>query len=243
VRIELPSTFVHDVAWSPDGRQLVVVHGPPTGRTAWLLDRRGQRLFDFGGNNVSRSLASFARSGERLLLAGLYGSDNVLELWQLGGAAPTRVHSQAVGSLAICALLDPPGTRILVAGTDRFPSQNGYRVLTDTGAVVAEHAVRTLQGCLPLLLSGTPAAAASAPSAGASAGTATDAGGAPAAEGRDELDKRLKAVTKKLKSLEPLKEKQRLGIVLEDNQRTKLASEAAWLDEVAALTAELARVH
>ena len=200
-----------------------------------------------GGNNTSRSMASFSRSGDRLLLAGLYGSDNIVELYQVSGAAggkPTLILSKVVGSLAVCALLDARGTLVLAAGTDRFPSQNGYRIYDDKGAVVAEYSVRALKSCTPVLASGPatgPAAAAAATATGAvAAGASAAAALAPPGVSRDELEKRLKAVTKKLKQLEPLKEKQRLGIVLEDNQVVKLSSEDAWNEEVALLTAQLA---
>ena len=233
VRLDLPSGHVDGVTWSPDGTKCVVTHG--VDKAAWLVDRAGQRLFNFGGNRMSRSVAEFARAGDNLLLAGLYGGVNEVEVWQLGGAgtAPAPVVAKKAGNLAVCRFADVHGTTVLAAGTERFESQNGYKVIdASSGAVVAEYQSNKLIHIDVLLPLASTAPAAPAP------GAAAAAAGPPAS--REELEKRLKAVTKKLKQLEPLKEKQRLGIALEANQVTKLASEAEWQAEVAQLTAALA---
>lgn len=235
VRLDLPSGHVDGVTWSPDGSKFVVTHG--VDKAAWLVDRAGQRLFNFDGNRMSRTVAEFTRAGDRLLLAGLYGGMNEVEVWQLGGGgkAPAAAVAKKAGNLAVCRFADAHGTAVLVAGTERFESQNGYKVIdASSGAVIAEYQSNKLIHINVLLPPASTAPDAATPSAAAAAVT----GGLPASH--EELEKRLKAVTKKLKQLEPLKERQRLGIVLEANQVTKLASEAEWQVEVTQITAALA---
>ena len=195
------------------------------------------RLAMLPGSQVSRSLAEYSRSGEVLLLAGLYGQDNVVELWRLH-PSPTRIMMAKAGPLSGCRLLDDRGTLVLAVATDRFPDSNGYKVLTDSGTVIGARVMQALSAYAAVSRAGAGTAA----DAAAAAGTGASADAQAGATTREDAERRLRAASKKLRQLEPLKERLRLGQQLEQNQLTKLAGEAALQAEVADLTAALAQL-
>ncbi|KAF1322201.1 Eukaryotic translation initiation factor 2a, partial [Globisporangium splendens] len=138
--------------------------------------------------------------------------------------APNRASSTIPGMSA--APKPIPGMSAAAAAPKK-PSKSARK----KKAVEAAEAQKAVQEALAKVNGGAAPAAVSAPAAAA---PSTPVAAAPLTE--EEKQKKIKALTKKLKQIDAIKEKQAKGDTLNDDQVQKLGSEKALRDEIAQLS-------
>ncbi|KAK4531331.1 hypothetical protein CCYA_CCYA07G2188 [Cyanidiococcus yangmingshanensis] len=129
--ISLPSGPIHDVGWSPTGREFVVVHGPPPAR-ATLFHAGGTATFDFGTG--PRNRVSWSPHGRFLALAGFGSMSGNVQVWD-------RNKKKIIGQFkAECTTQwqwSPCSRYFLTAVCyPRMKVDNGFRIFKYDGSLV-----------------------------------------------------------------------------------------------------------
>ncbi|CAI5983855.1 unnamed protein product [Closterium sp. NIES-64] len=122
---------IHDVQWSPNGKDFVVVHGFMPAK-ATLFDNRCKPLFDFGSG--PRNLVRWSPHGRFICLAGFGNLPGDVEVWER-----TRLKQQgkAKAPCGVSAEWSPDGRHILVATTaPRLQVDNGFKVFKYDGSLL-----------------------------------------------------------------------------------------------------------
>ena len=174
---------VHDIAWSPSGKEFVVVYGLMPSK-ATLFDSKCNAVFDYGTG--SRNTVSWSPHGRFLLLGGFGNISGHLELWDNNKKkqlCTTRVPDTTNWSWSPCS-------RFLLFSTlfPRLRVDNGFRVLKYDGTVVAHEKVEgelyqvTWRPAKPGAYADRPASpgAGAGNKAGANGGGGDSQGAAPA---------------------------------------------------------------
>ena len=122
---------VHDIAWSPSGKEFVVVYGVMPAK-ATLFDFRCNAVFDYGTG--SRNTVSWAPHGRFMLLGGFGNISGHLELWDNNKKkqlCTTRVPDSTNWSWSPCS-------RFLLFATlfPRLRVDNGFRIFKYDGTLV-----------------------------------------------------------------------------------------------------------
>ncbi|GJP60610.1 hypothetical protein CLOP_g17839 [Closterium sp. NIES-67] len=122
---------IHDVQWSPNGKDFVVVHGFMPAK-ATLFDSRCKPLFDFGSG--PRNLIRWNPHGRFLCLAGFGNLPGDVEVWER-----TRLKQvgKAKAPCGVSAEWSPDGRHLLVATTaPRLQVDNGFKVFKYNGSLL-----------------------------------------------------------------------------------------------------------
>ena len=122
---------VHDTAWSPSGKEFVVVYGTMPAK-ATLFDFKCNAVFDFGTG--SRNTVSWAPHGRFLLLGGFGNISGHLELWDNNKKkqlCTTRVSDSTAFAWSPCS-------RFILFNTlfPRLRVDNGFKILKYDGTVI-----------------------------------------------------------------------------------------------------------
>ena len=122
---------VHDIAWSPSGKEFVVVYGFMPAK-ATLFDFKCNAVFDYGTG--SRNTVSWAPHGRFMLLGGFGNISGHLELWDNNKKkqlCTTRVPDSTNWSWSPCS-------RFLLFATlfPRLRVDNGFRIFKYDGTLV-----------------------------------------------------------------------------------------------------------
>jgi translation initiation factor 2A len=122
---------VHDTAWSPSGKEFVVVYGTMPAK-ATLFDFKCNAVFDYGTG--SRNTVSWAPHGRFLMLGGFGNISGHLELWDNNKKkqlCTTRVSDATSWSWSPCS-------RFLLFCTlfPRLRVDNGFRIFKYDGTLI-----------------------------------------------------------------------------------------------------------
>jgi len=247
-RIGLEDNYVHSYAWSPLSNLLAIVHGSPAAVRTSLYNLESQRVFEFGVNDMTPGgTLRFSANGGRLLLAALIGNNAALSLWNLSskGTECKQVMTIQARNIFFADFVNATGSLILTATTLPFPEGHGYKIYNDRGGVTLEHDWKNLAGVVvipPTKPVSTLPAPIPTPAAQAGSAAPAPASTIDIPVSADEIEKKVRAITKKLRQIDPLKEKQRLGQPLEETQLAKIKTEAALQQELDLLEAALAKL-
>ena len=122
---------VHDIAWSPAGKEFVVVYGTMPAK-ATLFDFKCNAVFDYGSG--PRNTVSWAPHGRFLLLGGFGNISGHLELWDNNKKkqlCTTRVPDSTNWSWSPCS-------RFILFATlfPRLRVDNGFRLFKYDGTLI-----------------------------------------------------------------------------------------------------------
>ncbi|CAI5491112.1 unnamed protein product, partial [Closterium sp. Naga37s-1] len=122
---------IHDVQWSPNGKDFVVVHGFMPAK-ATLFDNRCKPLFDFGSG--PRNLVRWSPHGRFICLAGFGNLPGDVEVWE---RTRLKQPGKAKAPCGVSAEWSPDGRHILVATTaPRLQVDNGFKVFKYDGSLL-----------------------------------------------------------------------------------------------------------
>ncbi|ORX59490.1 translation initiation factor eIF-2A [Hesseltinella vesiculosa] len=130
---------VHDVAWSPDSKEFVVVYGSMPAQ-ATLFDHRAKAIFSFGVS--PRNFVRFNSQGTFLCIAGFGNLNGTIDLWDRRKLA--KVNTFAAPNASHCEW-SPCGRYLMTATlTPRLRVDNGFKMWHYTGTLIYEESVEEL---------------------------------------------------------------------------------------------------
>lgn len=134
-RIELPQEGpTYDVAWSPSGKEFIVIYGFMPAR-ATMFNDKCEPVFDFGTG--SRNTIIFSPHGKFVALAGFGSLAGSVQFWD-------KNKMKLVGTANLAATTDyswSPCSRYFLAATTfpRLRVDNMFRVVRFDGQLIFEH--------------------------------------------------------------------------------------------------------
>jgi len=136
----MPEGPIHDIGWSPTGREFVIVHGTTPAR-ATLFHGTGTATFDFGTG--PRNRVSWSPHGRFLALAGFGSMSGNVQIWD-------RNKKKLIGQFqAECTThwQWSPCSRFFLVGVcyPRMKVDNGFRIFKYDGTLVYERKMPTTQ--------------------------------------------------------------------------------------------------
>ncbi|KAI9032180.1 eukaryotic translation initiation factor eIF2A-domain-containing protein [Hyaloraphidium curvatum] len=132
---------VHDVAWSPNSKEFIVIYGKMPAKTT-LFDHRAEPIFNFPRNH--RNFVRFNPQGRIICTAGFGNLAGDMDFWDRSTLTKIcTVHCPNATFAEWC----PNGRHLLTATlTPRLRVDNGFRVWHYRGVVVHKEDVNELYG-------------------------------------------------------------------------------------------------
>ncbi|GAQ89685.1 Eukaryotic translation initiation factor eIF2A family protein [Klebsormidium nitens] len=122
---------IHDVQWSPSGKDFVVVHGFMPSK-ATLLDSRCKTLHDFGSG--PRNMVKWSPHGRFICLAGFGNLPGDVEIWE---RSQLKLLGKTRAPMTVTCEWGPSGRYLLCATTSpRLQVDNGIKILKYDGRLV-----------------------------------------------------------------------------------------------------------
>ncbi|RUP52208.1 eukaryotic translation initiation factor eIF2A-domain-containing protein [Jimgerdemannia flammicorona] len=122
---------IHDVAWSPNSKEFIVVYGSMPAK-ATLFDHRVDPIFDFGSN--PRNFVRFNPHGRIICIAGFGNLNGTVDLWDR--RTLTKISTVQASNASYCNW-SPDGRYFLTATlTPRLRVDNGFKVWHYQGTLV-----------------------------------------------------------------------------------------------------------
>ncbi|KAI9104693.1 eukaryotic translation initiation factor eIF2A-domain-containing protein [Phlyctochytrium arcticum] len=131
-RVDLPKAGpVHDVAWSPNSKEFVVVYGTMPSKTT-LFDHRANAIYEFG--EVARNSVRFNTHGRLLYIGGFGNLAGELDIWDRKTFKKlTTISAPNSSSCEWC----PNGKHIMTTTLyRRLKVDNGIKIWHYTGVLV-----------------------------------------------------------------------------------------------------------
>lgn len=156
---------IHDVCWSPTGKEFVVTYGFMPSPQTTLFDVKCNPVLDFG--TASRNTIRWAPNGKLLCIGGFGNLTGQMDFWDVKNA---KIVGTAIAHCAaVCEWA--PDSRHFVAAviSPRIRVDNGYKIFRHDGTLVYETAVNELYqvGWRPRPAAAYPERPLSPPKAGA----------------------------------------------------------------------------
>jgi len=139
-RVELETGApIHDVAWSPNSREFIVIYGFMPSK-ATLFDYRAKPVFEFPRNH--RNFVKFNCHGRVVCLAGFGNLAGEMDFWDL--KTLKKIGSAQASNASYCEWC-PDGQHIITATlTPRLRVDNGYKIWHYTGVKVFQEEINEL---------------------------------------------------------------------------------------------------
>mmetsp|Transcript_70221 Transcript_70221/g.146343 ORF Transcript_70221/g.146343 Transcript_70221/m.146343 type:complete len:631 (+) Transcript_70221:36-1928(+) len=127
---------IHDVAWSPSGKEFIVVYGFMPAK-ATLFDMKCKAVFDFGTG--SRNTVAWAPHGRFVMLGGFGNISGNLEFWDNN----RKKVIAAVKAPGTTSWAWSPCSRFFLTATlfPRLRVDNGFKIFKYDGSLVTEQTV------------------------------------------------------------------------------------------------------
>eukprot|EP00842_Homolaphlyctis_polyrhiza_P000569 jgi/Hompol1/1512/HPOL_004755-RA len=130
---------VHDVAWSPNAKEFVVVYGTMPSK-ATLFDHRASPMYEFG--NAARNLVKFNHHGRLLFIGGFGNLAGDLDVWDR--KTLKKVATIQASNSSSCDW-SPDGRHIMTSTLyKRMKVDNGVKIWHHTGVLVHQVSVKEL---------------------------------------------------------------------------------------------------
>lgn len=131
---------IHDVGWSPTGKEFVVTYGFMPSPQTTLFDIKCNPVLDFG--TASRNTLRWAPNGKLLCIGGFGNLTGQMDFWDVKNAK--IVGSATAHCAAVCEWA--PDSRHFIAAvvSPRIRVDNGYKIFRYDGAMVHEAPVNEL---------------------------------------------------------------------------------------------------
>lgn len=129
---------IHDVSWSPTGKEFVVTYGFMPSPQTTLFDVKCNPVLDFG--TASRNTIRWAPNGKLLCIGGFGNLTGQMDFWDVKNAK--IVGSAVAHCAAVCEWA--PDSRHFIAAvvSPRIRVDNGYKIFRHDGLLVYEAAIK-----------------------------------------------------------------------------------------------------
>eukprot|EP00026_Physarum_polycephalum_P002263 Phypoly_transcript_02269.p1 GENE.Phypoly_transcript_02269~~Phypoly_transcript_02269.p1 ORF type:complete len:634 (+),score=118.93 Phypoly_transcript_02269:977-2878(+) len=167
---------IHDVSWSPTGKEFVVTYGFMPSPQTTLFDVKCSPVIDFGV--ASRNTLRWSPNGKLLCIGGFGNLTGQMDFWDVKN---TKLVGSAIAHCAAVCEWAPDSRHFIAAVVSpRIRVDNGYKIFRYDGLMVYEAAVNELYHVAwrPRPVASYPDRPLSPPKAGA-AGVAAPAAAAP----------------------------------------------------------------
>lgn len=131
---------IHDVGWSPTGKEFVVTYGFMPNPQTTLFDVKCNPVIDFG--TASRNTIRWAPNGKFLCIGGFGNLTGQMDFWDV--KSTKKVGTAIAHCAAVCEWA--PDSRHFIAAvvSPRIRVDNGYKIFKYDGTLVFETAVNEL---------------------------------------------------------------------------------------------------
>lgn len=139
-RVEMDAAGpIHDIAWSPNSQEFVVVYGNMPAKAA-LFDSRANKVFDFGAS--AKNMVRFSPQGRMVLLAGFGNLAGYVEVWDRKRLLKLSTFKE---DAAVYCEFAPDAVHILTATlSPRLRVDNRFRVRDYWGQIKWEKEYKEL---------------------------------------------------------------------------------------------------
>jgi len=129
---------IHDVSWSPTGKEFVVTYGFMPSPQTTLFDVKCNPVLDFG--TASRNTIRWAPNGKLLCIGGFGNLTGQMDFWDVKNA---KIVGSAVAHCAAVTEWAPDSRHFIAAVVSpRIRVDNGYKIFRYDGLCVYEAAIK-----------------------------------------------------------------------------------------------------
>ena len=129
---------IHDVSWSPTGKEFVVTYGFMPSPQTTLFDVKCNPVLDFG--TASRNTIRWAPNGKLLCIGGFGNLTGQMDFWDVKSA---KIVGSAVAHCAAVTEWAPDSRHFIAAVVSpRIRVDNGYKIFRYDGVCIYEAAIR-----------------------------------------------------------------------------------------------------
>ncbi|TPX31011.1 hypothetical protein SmJEL517_g05533 [Synchytrium microbalum] len=130
---------IHDVAWSPNSKEFVVVYGTMPAR-ATLFDHKATPVYQFGSG--PRNFVKYSPGGRIICIAGFGNLSGEMEFWDRKTCM--KVSTVQASNSSACEWA-PDGRHVMTSTLyKRLKVDNGVKIWHYTGVLVHKHEVKEL---------------------------------------------------------------------------------------------------
>jgi len=125
---------IHDVSWSPSGREFAVIYGSMPNPSTTIFDSKSNTSLDLG--TTSRNTLRWSPNGKLLCVGGFGNLAGQMDFWDVKNAK--KVGSSTAHCASICEWA--PDSRQFIAATvsPRIRVDNGYKIFKYDGTLLHE---------------------------------------------------------------------------------------------------------